>query len=242
MGKGSIKSEDILARTLVTKDILPQLRTDIILGKYPAGSRLTEIKMAEQLGISRGPIRMALQILSQEGLCKNLPNGGTEVTGFTIKNVIDIFDFRLLLEKKALEMILESKSLHYRPFLEVLDTFEDLNRISQNGSVDTGATLLDIQFHRSIMILSENQAMLVAWNGMVNVLQAILQITNLTYTVFQEFYEEHKGLADLIIQKNVSSIVKLETHIIKAKNIIVKRMETIYADLPSTKFTSLSGE
>jgi DNA-binding GntR family transcriptional regulator len=225
-----MKTEDVLARTIVTKDILPQLRTDIILGKYPAGSRLTEIKLAEQLGISRGPVRMALQILSQEGLCTNLPNGGTEVTGFTIKNVIDIFDFRLLMENKALEMILESKSLHYRPFLEVLDTLEDMNRKSKNVSIDTRATLLDIQFHRSIMIMSDNQAMLVAWNGMVNVLQSILQITNLTYTVFQDFYEEHKGLADLIIQKNVDSIAKLESHIFKAKNIIVKRMESIYAE------------
>src|SRR4051812_28923158 len=102
------KYDEPLARALHTKEIVKQLRTDIILGKYRPGTRIIEATIAKQMGISRAPIRTSLQMLAQEGLVLNLSNGGTEVVGFSVKHFVDLFDLRLMLEKKALELILVS--------------------------------------------------------------------------------------------------------------------------------------
>jgi DNA-binding GntR family transcriptional regulator len=219
------KYEDPLARSIQTREIVKRLRTDIILNKYKPGSRLIEAKIAEQQGISRAPVRASLQILAQEGLVINLSNGGTEVIGFTMKHVVDLFDLRIILEKKALESIIASKSFQYKPLLDFMDIFESFNRNSDISKVTSFETSqFDLQFHRSLVMMSDNNPILAAWNTMANLLQAILEITNITHSSFQEFYEEHKKLAELVIQKNPACIVSLEEHITNAKEILVVRM------------------
>jgi len=55
------------------------------------GSRLVENKVAQALGISRTPVREALHKLEQEGLVKQIPQGGYAVTGLTREEIEDIF-------------------------------------------------------------------------------------------------------------------------------------------------------
>ncbi|QGQ94300.1 GntR family transcriptional regulator [Paenibacillus psychroresistens] len=223
------KYDDPLARALQTKEIVKRLRTDIILGKYRPGSRLIEATIATQMGISRAPIRTSLQMLAQEGLVLNLSNGGTEVVGFSIKHFIDLFDLRLMLEKKALEMIISSSTFNYRPIFDIMETFDAYRKQTTDKEITSAETsFLDMQFHRSIINMLENNPLLVAWNSMANVLQAILEITNMTSANFEEFYNDHKRLADLVIQKNPKCVDELVAHISKCKDIIVYRMEKIY--------------
>jgi len=227
-----IKYDDPLARAMHTKEIVKQLRTDIILGKYRPGSRMIEATIAKQMGISRAPIRTSLQILAQEGLVLNLSNGGTEVVGFSIKHFIDLFDMRLMLEKKALELILVSTAFNYRPLFDIMETFDAYRKKSLTTEITSAETsFLDVQFHRSLINMLENNPLLVAWNTMANVFQAILEITNMTSSSFEEFYLAHKLLADLVIQKNPSCIDELIGHISNSKDIIVSRMEKIYSNI-----------
>jgi DNA-binding GntR family transcriptional regulator len=226
------KYDDPLARAMHTKEIVKRLRTDIILGKYRPGTRLIEATIAKQMGISRAPIRTSLQMLAQEGLVLNLSNGGTEVVGFTVQHFIDLFDLRLMLEKHALELILVSTSFNYRPLFDILETFEAYRKKSKTSEISSAETsFLDIQFHRSLINMLENNPLLVAWNSMANVFQAILEITNMTSASFEEFYMDHRKLADLVIQKNPNSVDELIAHISKSKNIIVQRMENIYTEM-----------
>lgn len=216
-----IKYEDPLTRSIHTKENVRKLRHDIIIGVYPAGSRLIEAKLAEQLGSSRAPVRTALQMLAQEGLVINLANGGTEVVGCSVNYVSNMFDVRLLLERKALQSVMENAAFPYRPLFDVMEKFEQY----RNGDVSSEITsMLDMMFHRSLMMMSENQPLLVAWNTMANIMQTILEITNMTNPTFEEFYEGHRKLADLIIQRKDECIDDLENHISVAKSIIVKRL------------------
>lgn len=220
------KLDDPLARALHTKEIVKKLRTDIILGKYAKGSRLIEAKIAEALGASRAPVRTAFQLLAQEGLVVNLSNGGTEVVGFSIKQASDLFDLRLLLERKALELILANSTFHFRPLFESMEILEaHLRQVGAAEAPSSETSALDIHFHRSLMVMSENNPMLVAWNTMVNVFQALLEITNMTSSSYKEFFDDHRRLADLIIQRSHGSIDELVAHISKAKSIIIYRLE-----------------
>ncbi|OCT15440.1 hypothetical protein A8709_15290 [Paenibacillus pectinilyticus] len=219
------------ARAIHTNEIVKRLRMDIILGKYKPGSRLIEATIAKNMDISRAPVRSAFQMLAQEGLVLNLSNGGTEVVGFSVKHVLDLFDLRLILEKRVLELILVSTTFNYRPLLDIMETFEQYRKKSQTTEIMSAETsFLDLQFHRSLINMLDNNPILTAWNSMANVFQAILEITNMTSASFEEFYHDHRRLADLVIQKNPICVDEIEAHISKSKNIIIVRMEKIYTE------------
>jgi DNA-binding GntR family transcriptional regulator len=220
------KIDEPLARAVQSKEIIRKLRTDIILGKYPSGARLIESKIADDLGTSRAPVRTAFQVLAQEGLVINLANGGTEIVGFSIKQASDLFDLRLLLEQKALQMLLDSKSFHFRPLFDSMDELQSYLQRAENEELSSSETSqLDIHFHRSLLIMSESNPMLVAWNTMANVFQAMLEITNMTSSSYKEFFDDHRRLADLIIRRDHDSMAELNAHISNAKKIIIDRLD-----------------
>ena len=74
--------------------IANQMRVDLIRGNYGAGEKLSEKELAERFDASRSSVRTALQILSNEGLLRTLPNGRREVIEFTEKQLKDLYDVR----------------------------------------------------------------------------------------------------------------------------------------------------
>lgn len=69
-----------IARSSLRDDIVASLRVAILNGTLAAGERVFETKIAEQMCVSRVPVREALTLLEQEGLIERLPNRGTFVT------------------------------------------------------------------------------------------------------------------------------------------------------------------
>ncbi len=76
-------------------------RDGIIDGRYPPGSRITEQEIAEAAGVSRTPVREALQRLQAEGLVRFAPHQGAFVTDWSHSDAEDIFELRALLEAFA---------------------------------------------------------------------------------------------------------------------------------------------
>ena len=77
------------------------LREGIIRGDYPQGTRLLEQRLADELSVSRVPLREAVPLLEVDGFVRMLPRRGAEVTTWTKKSVHDLFDLRLCLEVGA---------------------------------------------------------------------------------------------------------------------------------------------
>lgn len=73
--------------------VFEKLENDIILGVYPRGEILTELKLVDQLGVSRTPIREALRRLEQERLIAESGKGSV-VLGITIEDLMDIMSIR----------------------------------------------------------------------------------------------------------------------------------------------------
>ena len=83
------------------------LRQAIRDGVLPPGERLMEIPLAEELGVSRTPIREAIRILEQEGLVVMIPRRGTYVADMSLKDVTEVFELRSILEELAAELAAE---------------------------------------------------------------------------------------------------------------------------------------
>jgi DNA-binding GntR family transcriptional regulator len=81
--------------------VTDRIADEIVSGGLPAGSRLTEMALAERLGVSRSPIREALRNLSREGLVDLIPRRGAQVAGVSSADAVRLYECRMLLEPEA---------------------------------------------------------------------------------------------------------------------------------------------
>jgi DNA-binding GntR family transcriptional regulator len=96
---------------LSRKDVVIEtLRESILSGDRAAGSRLNLDEIAEELGVSRMPVREALKQLEAEGLVTIYPHRGVEVSQLAIGEIEEIFEIRTLLEQKAVEKAIPNLS------------------------------------------------------------------------------------------------------------------------------------
>lgn len=86
--------------TSLADQIFERLENDVIMGVYSKGEILTELKLVEQLGVSRTPIREALRRLEQERLIEDTGKGSV-VLGITEEDLVDIMNIRTHVEGLA---------------------------------------------------------------------------------------------------------------------------------------------
>jgi DNA-binding GntR family transcriptional regulator len=122
---------------LLTDQVYDKLETDILSGKYPRGTVLTELGLAKELGVSRTPIRDALHRLSQERLIEDTLRGSI-VLGITAQDVRDIMDIRYLLEglacRYAAEKLTPEGAAEMRRIIDLQDYYAekgDTERVSE---------------------------------------------------------------------------------------------------------------
>jgi len=84
-----------------------RLREMILTGKFEASERISELPLVALLGVSRTPIRLALERLAHEGLLEPYPTGGFIVRGFTLDDVWDSMEVRGALEGTAVRLAAE---------------------------------------------------------------------------------------------------------------------------------------
>ena len=84
-----------------------RVRTAIVENRYPPGQRLVEQRLAEELGLSRTPVREALRMLEAEGLVVSRRNRGAMVRPLSATEVVDLYGLRIRLESYAVEVATE---------------------------------------------------------------------------------------------------------------------------------------
>lgn len=83
-----------------------RLRDGILSGDLRPGQKIVEETLCADLGISRGPLREALRLLTQQGLVEHLPRRGARVIEWSSSDVLQLFELRGVLERHAVESAL----------------------------------------------------------------------------------------------------------------------------------------
>ena len=120
------------------------LEQQILSGKFKAGEALTEVKLAKSLGVSRTPVREALQRLGREGLIRLVPNKGAVVVGISEKDLIDIYKIRMRLEGLAARIAAENANEELRKKLS--ENVDLTSFYMQKGNIEKLKDL-DSDFH-----------------------------------------------------------------------------------------------
>src|SRR5437870_3036371 len=145
-------SEDVshIGQTVV------RLREMILNGNFQAGERISELPLVAMLGVSRTPIRLALERLAHEGLLEPYPTGGFIVRGFTLDDVWDSIEIRGTLEGTAARLAAER--LTSAEDLDVLRKYQ--NEIDAIGipTTETFPDYLELNeaFHAEIVRLARS--------------------------------------------------------------------------------------
>lgn len=90
-----------MARHSVSRQVHERLRRKIILGEYAQGEVLHETRVADDLEVSRVPVREAMPLLRQQGFVESESPRRTVVTSWTVRHIDDLFDARLGVEVAA---------------------------------------------------------------------------------------------------------------------------------------------
>ncbi|MGB7448556.1 MAG: GntR family transcriptional regulator [Ornithinimicrobium sp.] len=134
--------------------IAAQVREAIALGHFPPGAQMYETQLAEQLGVSRGPLREGLQRLTQEGLLVAVRHRGLFVVELTPENVRDMYLAREAIERCAVAIVVTSNPV---ATAEALD--EVLNRMEAAAVAGDSAQVgeCDIHFHEVLVAQSGSE-------------------------------------------------------------------------------------
>ncbi|MBV9601917.1 MAG: GntR family transcriptional regulator [Chloroflexi bacterium] len=128
------------------------LRDGITSGSLPPGTRLREVALARHLSISTTPIREALRRLDREGLVRHSPNRGATVTELSLREILDLFEVREILECRAIRRAASQPSHDLQPVEAIIAAATALvpypERIEWNR--------LEVGFHRAINDLGGN--------------------------------------------------------------------------------------
>lgn len=141
------------AQTLA-QQVVPRLRSAILQGQYTPGERLGEVPLARQLGVSRAPLREALEQLTAEGLVERVPRRGAFVRRFDRQALLDLSGARTAIEVQALREAIERASDD--AFLPLARQLDEVEAVLGAGR----AYPVTLDFHRGLVRASGNAVLI----------------------------------------------------------------------------------
>lgn len=134
--------------------VFENLRTAILEGNLKAGQRLMEVQLAEQLGVSRTPIREAIRKLELEGLVVMLPRKGAYVANMSFKDLIDVLEIRASLEGLAASLSTERR--REEDIVELERVAKEFEASVREADIDK-VLKKDVEFHEKIFSMANNK-------------------------------------------------------------------------------------
>lgn len=167
-----------------TQKALLALRQRIVSGALTGGTRLYEVALAEELAISRTPIRAALSQLAEEGLLERGKGGGFVVRSFALADVVDTIDLRGVLEGTAARYAAE-RGVPAEILAQGQTLLRDIDRVILRNVIDMEAyARLNTQFHALLAKMSQS----------LTLQHELARITALPFAAPSAFLEDHDRL------------------------------------------------
>ncbi|WP_279588054.1 GntR family transcriptional regulator [Salinibacterium sp. ZJ454] len=141
------------------------LREMVLNGTLAPGERLNEVTIADRLGVSRGPLREAIQKLAGEGLLQLESHRGAFVRKYEPREIIETYEMRIALELYAVRLVIERASDDDLEALGILlaeSSAAAEEARAGGGTPAPGPYVAELDFHQRMVSLSENSAIVAA--------------------------------------------------------------------------------
>lgn len=222
MGKYTVNLDELPLRDVV----FSTLRRQILMGELKPGERLMEVKLTKKMGVSRTPVREAIQLLELEGLVNIVPRKGASVAEITEEDLQDVLEVRCALEELAVELACKRR------------TEEELALLKEAGTKFVYATMMgtvtdmaerDVEFHNLIFKMTRNERLV----QMVGNLSERMYRYRVEYLknskMHTELYSEHNEIIRCIEENDPEAGRKA------IKRHITNQVETVSRDIKTGK-------
>ena len=151
------------------------------------GERILEKEIAQRIGLSRTPVREALKRLEADGLIEHKSRFGTVVRSLSQREVVELYEMRIILEAAAAGMAARHASL------AEIKALEETNQRFVEAEGDRAADL-NAQFHGMIFHAARNRYLLSSFEELSNVLIVLGPTTLETATRIEQAFTEHQEI------------------------------------------------
>ena len=187
-------------KVVIAQEVAQDIKNAIIKREIKPGEKLNETQIAKLMGISRSPVREALQRLSKEGVVVNIPFKGTFVNMLGLKDVEDIYELRAVLESYALEKVIKSDNKRLIRILRLI--VDEIKEAILHKNFDKLAKK-DVEFHRKICHFTNNKKLIEIWEGFQTQFEILINLESSFYERLSLLANEHEELFSLIVEGNI---------------------------------------
>lgn len=207
--------------TTLSAEVANRLRNAIRTGEFPLGTRLVERDLAERLGVSRIPVREAIQQLVEEGLVQKTPHRGTFVHIPTHSEIEEISSLRVLLECFVIERVFANwDPSHEARLRQIVQTMRraaaenDIQRLFEQ----------DYLFHSALWEIANHSLLLEVVSGLrARINRFLAEATALLPDHDRDMHiNSHDYLIDIIASGDINGAkAEITTHVQGAKKRIL---------------------
>ena len=200
------------------------LRQAILTGELKPGERLMEIHLAEQLGVSRTPIREAIRMLELDGLVIMIPRRGAEVAEITEKSMNDVLEVRRAVDALCVELACERISPEELERLqkaceefrkEAMKEDKDVKKLAQK----------DVELHDIIVQATGNQRLIQLVNNLSEQMYRYRFEYLKDFSQHENLVKEHGVIYDSIVKKDAKTACEAaKLHIDNQEKAIIRQI------------------
>lgn len=221
----SNQQDNATGRTFLRDEAYERLKEMILNGAMPAGTFLSERKLAAQLTMSKTPIRVALERLNQEGFVAISPQQGIVVRELSLREIIDHYDIRIALETFVVRHLAGRLSPQQ---VEQLQS----NLAAQQAAVEavnfTEFIKLDADFHLMLCEFLGNLEILRVMRRQRDKLYGVLlHILERNLDWMNNTREEHVGIVEaLVAEESELASTRMKMHLERGRQFLVPQAES----------------
>ena len=206
----------------LTESIAEVMRERILKGEYKIGEKIKETHVAEELRVSRTPIRKAFKQLEQEGLIEYIPNRGCYAKGFTKRDIEDVYAIR-----KALEELTTEWAVARITDEDVAQMEEKCDEMQGYVNQGDSAHVLSVnkEFHEIIYQATGSRFMSQVLRSYKQYIEQTTRPIFYEQKFLQEIVDEHRAIVKAFEKRNTEEAVEaMSTHMTKSMG----RAEYVY--------------
>lgn len=206
--------------------VYEQLKIQILTGKIAPGTRMMEVELAEDLGVSRTPVREAIRKLEKEALVVIEPRRGAYVSDVSVKEMVDTLVVREDLE--ALAASLTAKRITKEELEGLEKKVTDYSEAIASGDMEQ-IIRADESFHHKIVALSGNKALIQLFSSVQELSLRFRYLYYEDFTRYENMPVEHKEILEAIRtgDGDAARIVS-DNHVKKLKEFVVNEGESAF--------------
>lgn len=226
---GKTVSSTSIPRTTLASMVGERIRSDIIDGVLRPGTQLNEVELAASFGVSRGPVREALQRLIQEGLLRSEPHRGVFVPMLDAADIDDIYLAREALETAALRRVTGTSRAvaSYEALDQIVRAMESAEKSDDWRTVVSR----DLDFHTALVSAADSPRLERMFTTVISETRLCLVMLTDAYDRQDlvrrrdDLVQEHRQILDLVHADDVEGAVAvLKKHFDGAMGTLKRRM------------------